>query len=269
MRPYPSSIWPVLALVTSFAATYTREAVAEGVLLLSGATASAPLLEHGLALPDGSLAALDALSLAARRLAASDDDLLLWFPDRAEAVRLSALAPQVRVRYACLAHDSEALHPDRTRFAAAEADNPFSWVLSERGRLIWWPEIPSPDACGGVIGLLVAEPAMLAFGDLTLGQIAEAELTLRNLGRVEMNVGNIAVDNSGNSAFSLSADACSGERLMPGAGCALTLRFAPMAIGPVSGHLQAPDTGGGALSVPLTGTGSEFPDVIFASRFAK
>lgn len=97
----------------------------------------------------------------------------------------------------------------------------------------------------------VAEPAELRIGAIDFGRPATATVRVRparrpvTFGRTELR---------GNAAYELSADTCSGQRLLPtGDGCRLEVTVLSRVTGEVAARLVLPSDAG-ALSVPVTAT---------------
>ncbi len=90
-------------------------------------------------------------------------------------------------------------------------------------------------------------PTSLSFGTVSTGMAAQQLVTVRNAGAGTL-VGQASVTGAG---FSLVGSAA--YSLGPNSTAALTVRFAPVSIGPASGTLTL--TGAGGATVPLSGTG--------------
>jgi uncharacterized protein YegP (UPF0339 family) len=96
--------------------------------------------------------------------------------------------------------------------------------------------------------VLSVSPQSLAFGPVTLGSSADLLLTVGNAGAGNL-IGSAMVSGAG---FSIVGAAS--YSLGAGETAALTVRFAPLGIGLVSGSLSL--TGGDGATVPLTGSGA-------------
>lgn len=104
----------------------------------------------------------------------------------------------------------------------------------------------------GVQGRAVA-PETVALGTIRVGFFTEQVVTVRNDGDAPLAVGTLARD--GSSAFGLRDDACSQATLAVGGECAVTVRFAPSAVGGHTAQLHVPGDGvGGARTVALSAT---------------
>nr|HQV33022.1 choice-of-anchor D domain-containing protein [Calditrichia bacterium] len=111
--------------------------------------------------------------------------------------------------------------------------------------------IPVPD--------IAATPASVDFGTILLDSSAVRTVTLSNVGTADLNI--TAVNLSGAAAFSLESGG-DPVTLAPGASTDLTVRFLPLAEGPVSGSLEvlSDDPDEASLLVPLAGTGMARPE---------
>ena len=99
--------------------------------------------------------------------------------------------------------------------------------------------------------LPVAEPAELAFGQIDFAQPTSAAVTVRparrpvRFGRTELRSG---------PAYDLTADTCSGRRLLPDSdGCRLEVTVLSRATGELAARLVLPYDGG-TLTVPVSAT---------------
>jgi uncharacterized protein YegP (UPF0339 family) len=96
--------------------------------------------------------------------------------------------------------------------------------------------------------VLSVSPQSLAFGPVTSGSSADLSLTVGNAGAGTL-IGSASVSGTGFSLVGAST-----YSLGAGETSVVTVRFAPVGIGPVSGSLSL--TGGDGATVPLTGTGA-------------
>ncbi|EED34107.1 conserved hypothetical protein [Luminiphilus syltensis NOR5-1B] len=95
----------------------------------------------------------------------------------------------------------------------------------------------------------VAPGLNIAFGDVAPGQNVQKVATITNIGDQPLPLGTLAL--SGDSAFSVPSDACSGQTLVnKGDNCAITVAFSPSGLGDVSATLDINPT------ITLTGTGA-------------
>jgi hypothetical protein len=227
---------------------------AEPVALLSGKTATEAKLDIALPYPDQSRIDREAVARAARALGTRDEDTIVWFATSARAQRLDELPPDQRVVFHCVGADTEAFERGAVLLSPAPRDiDPALWVHGAERRVLWWPELPAATACGAAVALLELTPAALSFGNLILGQQAELGTTARNLGRVELTLGQAAANGAG---YALAADACSGSRLFPGQSCEIRVAFSPLASGESSGSVAFPNSGVTPLALlVLSGSG--------------
>lgn len=96
--------------------------------------------------------------------------------------------------------------------------------------------------------VLSVSPQSLAFGSVAVGSSADLVVNLRNAGTGALD-GNATVTGSGFTLPGVSTYSLGG-----GETAVLTVRFAPLSAGPVSGSLTL--TGAGGATVPLTGLGT-------------
>ena len=101
-------------------------------------------------------------------------------------------------------------------------------------------------------GTLMFEPTIAAAGRRT------ATASLSNPSTRTATVVAARVE-SGDGAFSLVTDGCTGVSLPAGASCAVTIQFAPLAVGPASGLLVFDLADGTTASASLVGDGSAEP----------
>lgn len=95
------------------------------------------------------------------------------------------------------------------------------------------------------------------FGEVTVGEISPAqEVTFTNTGNVDVTFAEVT-----DPGFVLDPADCTEVTLEPGASCTVTVRFAPIAAGPLTDTLVAA-TSAGEVTVTLSGTGipSDDPD---------
>ena len=243
-------------------------APAEGVLMLSGRSASEAYYESGLLAPDQQRIDVEALVRHTRALSPPDDALVLWYPASRRVVRLDDLTADQRVVFYCVGPDSARYQPGDGVFRPIAAGlEPIRWLTEQDGRVLWWPSTPQAEACGVAASTLQATPDPVDFGGVPLGAQAQRDMTLRSSGRVELTVGAVRVEGAG---YSLIADGCSQRRLLPGESCVLQVGFAPVAAGSSTGELRAPSTATlGSERFALSGQGlsEPEPEAIFANGF--
>jgi HYDIN/CFA65/VesB-like, Ig-like domain len=125
------------------------------------------------------------------------------------------------------------------------------------------PEAPRVDLAGRGVqpGLEVAGLAgdALDFGAVALGAAADRRLELSNPSTVAVHVRRLTLGGTAGGDFRVAGDGCSGE-LAAGGRCAVSLRFAPAALGARTGELAVEsDAPGSPLRVPLAGAGLPAP----------
>ena len=243
---------PGLALGLWLATTGALDAA--GVVMLSGKTESEAQMEIALRFPDGSYIDREAVARAARALGARDEDTIVWFASANRAQRLDELPPDQRVAFHCLAQGIEAFERGAVLLTpASSAIDPALWVHGAEHRALWWPNAPDASTCGAAIAVLELVPAVLSFGSVALSEQRELDALLRNLGTVELTLGQAVANGAG---YALVADACSGARLFPGQSCDIRIAFLPLASGEASGHVALPNSGITPLALlALSGSG--------------
>jgi hypothetical protein len=91
-------------------------------------------------------------------------------------------------------------------------------------------------------GVLSFAPSMVDCGNVLAKQPAvPRDVTLTNNGTTPTATLSLTTTGTDMSAFSLSADGCSGSSLMPGASCTLKVQFSPTTTGVKSAQLNATD----------------------------
>lgn len=123
-------------------------------------------------------------------------------------------------------------------------------VAATFGRGIW--QIGLPSAASTTVTLA---PSSLTFGNQAVGTTSAAQqLLVTNTGVVPLRISTLDIT----TGFTES-DTCSGQSIAPGNTCRVDVSFAPSVIGANSGLLTiyANVAGGGQLTVPLSGTGTQ------------
>lgn len=107
----------------------------------------------------------------------------------------------------------------------------------------------------------VGAPASVAFGAATVGQgPVDRTITLTSNGSGFLRVAAATVTGADAGDVTKLADGCSGRRLIVGATCDITLRFAPAAAGERAAALTLADNSpNGGHEIPLTGQGTAAP----------
>jgi hypothetical protein len=106
----------------------------------------------------------------------------------------------------------------------------------------------------------------VAFGAVSVGEMATATLSVRNVGESALAVASLppiaepapaggSASTTETTDFSVVSDGCGGRALAPAEGCELVLQFAPTAIGAFSGVLRI-QTNDLPARIELSGTGS-------------
>jgi hypothetical protein len=103
----------------------------------------------------------------------------------------------------------------------------------------------------------------IPFGTVTDGVTSDQTVTITNTGNADLVIGTIASANPLAAPFSISisSDNCSGQTIAPAGACALTVRFAPTAVGLSSDSFDIPsnDTATGSVTISVSGTGTATP----------
>jgi len=103
---------------------------------------------------------------------------------------------------------------------------------------------------------VVASAPSRAFGGVVLGQTSSAStVTISNAGDLTTGALSVSVIGDHPADFSVSQDTCDGETLDGGAACAVSVRFAPSAVGAREATLLVEGTPGGSQSITLSGSG--------------
>ena len=133
--------------------------------------------------------------------------------------------------------------------AAPPSTSPNVLVAATYGRGIW--QIPLATA-GLQLTTTSVDPTSLTFPSLPVGTVSSPQtLTITNQGGIALAVKSVTVQ----APFS-ETDTCVGAIINSGAGCTISLRFAPDQIGPESGTLAInANVPGGQLLIPVSGAG--------------
>jgi hypothetical protein len=112
----------------------------------------------------------------------------------------------------------------------------------------------------GVNGELSAEPSTLEFGSVTVGSTSSARtFTVTNSGGLPTTIGTLLVSGGQASEFPLAGGTCAGATLAPAATCTVSVSFKPGGTGAREASMDVGGSSGAAVSVALTGTGSDPP----------
>jgi hypothetical protein len=101
---------------------------------------------------------------------------------------------------------------------------------------------------GVLPGMATVSPTAQDYSTVLIGATADVPFTVSNMSSQPTPAISAALDGS---AFSIQQNGCSGT-LAPMANCTVTVRFAPIAVGPATGTLHL-----GGSDVPLSGVGAE------------
>ena len=109
---------------------------------------------------------------------------------------------------------------------------------------------PSPD--------ISVSPASYDFGTVQVGNAAEKDFVVSNVGGASLNITEVSITGTNASEFSVSADSCNGTTLTPGENCTVTVAFRPQSAGAKNATLEivSNDPDEGTVSVALLGTGA-------------
>ncbi len=110
--------------------------------------------------------------------------------------------------------------------------------------------LPAPD-------ISVTDTAV-PFGSVTVGSVADHEVTIANNGNAPLLVGQIAAVNPLTAPFTVFDDPCSAATIPGGDTCTVTLRFSPVIAGVATETLDIPsdDPDTASITVSLNGTGT-------------
>jgi PKD repeat protein len=105
---------------------------------------------------------------------------------------------------------------------------------------------------------IIASPASLSFGWITVGMTATQSIQITNTGNWTLEVEGVSIRGTNPDAFSTTNDNCSGKSLAPAASCFLNVVFSPPSAGTKTVYLyiasNAPDSSN--LPVSLDGSGT-------------
>jgi Ca-activated chloride channel family protein len=116
---------------------------------------------------------------------------------------------------------------------------------------------PSPPA--PTLSPQISTPIVLDHQVAVLGNSSSRELSIRNAGTANLDIGQITLAQA-NAAFSITSDHCSGSRLAPSASCTLVTKLTPADQIDYSNSLLIPsnDTARSPLTVHLSGKGRAY-----------
>ena len=109
----------------------------------------------------------------------------------------------------------------------------------------------------GADGVALAfTPAQKNYGAVAIQTVAQQAFTLTNNGNVTSGVLNLLMSGLYANQFAVSNDTCSGNTLVAGASCSLTVSFLPTTTGAKNASVQATTAAGASAVAALTGTGA-------------
>ena len=109
---------------------------------------------------------------------------------------------------------------------------------------------------------LSLDPDTLNFDAQAIGgESAEQFVTIGSTGKSDLIIGNISLTSDD---FTIGSDPCSGQTLPSGGACQVGVKFSPSQSGNVTATLDisSNDTQNPNVSVTLTGSGGEAPDIL-------
>ncbi len=106
------------------------------------------------------------------------------------------------------------------------------------------------------VPIISLSPALLSFGDVTVGKASSMALTISNTGTGDLMVENIFLTGPARSDFSVRGG-CAGLRLMPSGTCRVFVDFIPDALGGKTAALvvESDDPDQPSVNIAVTGTG--------------
>ncbi len=112
-------------------------------------------------------------------------------------------------------------------------------------------EVPIP-----VAPVVLASPASVAFGSLTVGSNLVRTITVSNGGLANLNVTGVTLTGADAASFQISTNTCIGTLVHGAAPCTVSVRFLPTTTGLKSASVSIASNGTGSPTlIPLTGTG--------------
>jgi hypothetical protein len=102
----------------------------------------------------------------------------------------------------------------------------------------------------------IVVPSSLSFARVSTGTVTQSILRITNNGTAALNVTNVQITDSGTGVFSVITNGCLGASLAPGAGCDVTLQFAPALSGSYIGRVTVTsnDPDQAVVNVSLSGS---------------
>jgi hypothetical protein len=115
-------------------------------------------------------------------------------------------------------------------------------------------QVPFSGTTGAKQGQLNASPAVIDFGNISLGASNSQLITLANVGNTTLTLSGVSVSGTGFSISGLSST----QTIAPGRGITFTCQFQPAAAGAVTGAVSvSTDTAGTSATIALIGNGSQ------------
>lgn len=115
-------------------------------------------------------------------------------------------------------------------------------------------QVPFSGTTGAKQGQLNASPAVIDFGNISLGASNSQLITLSNVGNTSLTLSGASVSGNGFSISGLSST----QTIAPGRGMTFNCQFQPTAAGSVSGGISiSTDTAGASATIVLSGNGSQ------------
>ena len=119
------------------------------------------------------------------------------------------------------------------------------------GRGIW--STPLLTSATPVAAAITVSPQSLVFAATAVNATSAPQtVTVTSSGNIAVTIGTPQI----NGNFAITADTCSGQTLASGTSCTVGVAFVPVVLGPATGTLSIPSTGGTAVAVALSGNGA-------------
>jgi hypothetical protein len=95
----------------------------------------------------------------------------------------------------------------------------------------------------------------MPFGNVTIGSTSDQTVTVTNTGTADLIIGSVATANLLEAPFSITADTCSGQTIVPSAACTVAVRFAPSGTGSFADSFDIPSNDPDTSSITVVVTG--------------
>jgi len=134
-------------------------------------------------------------------------------------------------------------------------ENPVTINVTGSGTAVLIPDVTVTDS------VLPAGDLSVPFGSVTQGSFAEQTVTVKNDGNGNLTMGSLGTANPLAAPFSIVTNGCSGITLIPGASCAVKIKFAPVTVGNFSDSFDIPsnDPDENPVTVNVSGSGTALP----------